>query len=130
MNGKYIVKSGTDFRQFSVITLDFNKGNEDAEGEGEEAEAGGDEDKDKKKEDNKEEKVKAKVAVEVEMVEVTEKYAPDNELAFISQAIEDRLPEFDEDEQQLLEEMKEELGLWVAAVGVNLTFPMSQIPCH
>lgn len=35
-------------------------------------------------------------------------YAPDNELGFISQAIEDRLAEFDEDERHLLEEMKEE----------------------
>ena len=35
-------------------------------------------------------------------------YAPDNELSFISQSIENRLFEFDEDERQLLEEMKEE----------------------
>jgi len=35
-------------------------------------------------------------------------YAPDNELAFISHVIEDRLAEFDEDEKQLFEEMKEE----------------------
>jgi phosphoribosyl 1,2-cyclic phosphodiesterase len=35
-------------------------------------------------------------------------YAPDNELAFINQAIDDRKDEFDEYEQLLLEEMKEE----------------------
>ncbi len=35
-------------------------------------------------------------------------YAPDNELAFISQSIENRKQEFDEDERRLLEEMKEE----------------------
>ena len=35
-------------------------------------------------------------------------YAPDNELSFIHQSIEDRKAEFDEDERQLLDEMKEE----------------------
>jgi len=35
-------------------------------------------------------------------------YAPDNELSFISQAIDERKREFDEDEQALLEEMREE----------------------
>ncbi len=25
MNGKYVLKSGTDFRQFSVITIDFSE---------------------------------------------------------------------------------------------------------
>lgn len=35
-------------------------------------------------------------------------YAPDNELSFIHQSIDDRKHEFDEDEQQLLDDMKEE----------------------
>ena len=35
-------------------------------------------------------------------------YAPDNELAYINQFIDTRMDEFDEDEQQLLDEMKEE----------------------
>jgi phosphoribosyl 1,2-cyclic phosphodiesterase len=35
-------------------------------------------------------------------------YAPDNELSFIHQSIEDRKAEFDEDERQLLDDMKEE----------------------
>lgn len=35
-------------------------------------------------------------------------YAPDNELSFIHQSIDDRKDEFDEDEQKLLDEMKEE----------------------
>lgn len=35
-------------------------------------------------------------------------YTPDNELAFINQAIDDRKKDFSEDEQRLLEEMKEE----------------------
>ena len=35
-------------------------------------------------------------------------YAPDNELWFIHQSIDERKDEFDEDERQLLEEMKEE----------------------
>ena len=44
-------------------------------------------------------------------IEVNDKtivYAPDNELSFIHQSIDDRKHEFDEDEQQLLEDMKEE----------------------
>ncbi len=35
-------------------------------------------------------------------------YAPDNELSFISQSIDARKPEFDEDEQELLERMRTE----------------------
>ena len=44
-------------------------------------------------------------------IEVNDKiivYAPDNELRFIHQSIDDRKDEFDEDERQLLEEMREE----------------------
>ncbi len=75
MNGKYILKSGTDFRQFSVITLDFTPPEEEEE-EGEAA---------------PEEKIKAppppqsssgRAKVEVEMVEVTaDKFAPDEDMA-------------------------------------------------
>ena len=78
MNGKYILKSGTDFRQFSVITLDFTPPEEEEEGEAAAAAA-------------PEEKIKAppppqsssgRAKVEVEMVEVTaDKFAPDEDMA-------------------------------------------------
>ena len=50
INGKYILKSGTDFRQFSVVTVNFPK----EEGE--------------------------RINVEVEAVEVTAEIEPNNEL--------------------------------------------------
>ena len=58
VNGKYIIKSGTDFRQFSVLTVDFSGG-----GGGEEKESS------------------YKTEVDVEAIEVTSKFEPDNELA-------------------------------------------------
>ena len=55
MNGKYILKSGTDFRQFSVITLTFFPDDGDD--------------------------VKAGATASIEAVEVTSEVEPDNELA-------------------------------------------------
>ena len=52
VNGKYVLKSGTDFRQFSVLTVDFTGGEETSE----------------------------KPLVTVEAVEVTSQYEPDKEL--------------------------------------------------
>ena len=71
MNGKYILKSGTDFRNFSVITLDFS-GKADA---GEEK-ADNSEESDKKKEDSE----PVGLQVEISQVDVTKEYEPDAEL--------------------------------------------------
>ncbi len=79
MNGKYILKSGTDFRQFSVVTLDFGAGKAKEEEQQQQEEEK--EEKDKKK-DKEEEAAPPKLEVEVEMVEVTaEAFRPDEELA-------------------------------------------------
>jgi len=69
VNGKYILKSGTDFRQFSVVTLTFNEEKEkDKEGEGADGEgkegAGGDK------------KPFRRVSAEIECVEVTREKFP------------------------------------------------------
>ncbi len=73
VNGKYILKSGTDFRNFSAITLDFSEvpeGEGSKEGEGEEKKAA-------------EGEKSGRAKVEVEMVEVTAEAFPnpDEELA-------------------------------------------------
>lgn len=60
INGKYILKSGTDFRQFSVITLKFAE-DDDADPDAP--------------------VVKAGALATIEAVEVTSLYEPDNELA-------------------------------------------------
>ena len=71
MNGKYILKSGTDFRNFSVITLDFS-GKADAD----EEQADKSEESEKKKEDSE----PVGLQVEISQVDVTKEYEPDAEL--------------------------------------------------
>ena len=71
MNGKYILKSGTDFRNFSVITLDFS-GKADAD----EEQAEKSEESEKKKEDSE----PVGLQVDISQVDVTKEYEPDAEL--------------------------------------------------
>jgi len=82
VNGKYILKSGTDFRNFSVITLDFS-GKADAD----EEKADNSEESDKKKEDSE----PVGLQVEISQVDVTKEYEPDAELVSLLEKYKDKM---------------------------------------
>ena len=66
VNGKYILKSGTDFRNFSVVTLDFSGGKS-------ESPESSSKDNDNAKTDG--------IQVEISSVDVTKDFEPDPELS-------------------------------------------------
>ena len=78
VNGKYILKSGTDFRNFSVVTLDFS-GKADADEKKADEEADKSEESEKK-EKNGEDSEPVGLQVEISQVDVTKEYEPDAEL--------------------------------------------------
>ena len=71
MNGKYILKSGTDFRNFSVVTLDFNAAS-NTESSSEDAAGGG---------GDKPTIASSGLQVEISSVDVTKEFEPDPELS-------------------------------------------------
>ena len=72
MNGKYILKSGTDFRNFSVVTLDFNAASNTESSTSDDAGAG-----DKPATSA----ASSGLRVEISSVDVTKEFEPDPELS-------------------------------------------------